>query len=169
MDWTNYLFSFNGRINRAKWWMFLLVCIGYVVAIWVVTFALLQVSLGAVAIWGIITLIGYVVLIYSSLAVGAKRLHDRNKGAIWLLVFYGIPMVIGGYYAYSMYGAMGAAMGAADQQAATMNMMQAMQGLWWLQLIDLVIGIWGLVELGILKGTTGDNQYGPDPLAGVAH
>ena len=169
MDWANYLFSFNGRINRAKWWLFLLVCIGYFIAIWVVSLILMQVSLSILAIWGIITLIGYIVLIYSSLAVGAKRLHDRNKGAIWLLVFYGIPMAISCYYMYTIYGSFGAAMGATDQQAAVMNMMQAMQGLWWLQLIDLVVGIWGLVELGILKGTTGDNQYGPDPLAGVAH
>ena len=34
-----------------------------------------------------------------------------------------------------------------------------------LGLLSLVIGIWALVELGILKGTDGPNQHGPDPLA----
>ena len=44
-----------------------------------------------------------------------------------------------------------------------------MQGLWWVQIINLVLGVWALVELGCLKGTTGDNQYGTDPLAGIVH
>jgi uncharacterized membrane protein YhaH (DUF805 family) len=33
-----------------------------------------------------------------------------------------------------------------------------------LGLASLVISIWGLVELGFLRGTVGPNQYGPDPL-----
>jgi uncharacterized membrane protein YhaH (DUF805 family) len=35
-----------------------------------------------------------------------------------------------------------------------------------LGLVSLVVGIWALIELGILKGTEGPNQHGPDPLAG---
>jgi uncharacterized membrane protein YhaH (DUF805 family) len=31
-------------------------------------------------------------------------------------------------------------------------------------LASLAISIWGLVELGFLRGTVGPNQYGPDPL-----
>jgi len=39
---------------------------------------------------------------------------------------------------------------------------------WWtlIILIPLIGGIWALVELGFLKGTTGSNQYGADPLGG---
>jgi uncharacterized membrane protein YhaH (DUF805 family) len=33
-------------------------------------------------------------------------------------------------------------------------------------LLSFAIGIWALIELGILKGTTGPNQHGPDPLGG---
>ena len=36
---------------------------------------------------------------------------------------------------------------------------------WILNLLSLAVGIWALIELGILKGTTGPNQHGPDPLA----
>jgi uncharacterized membrane protein YhaH (DUF805 family) len=32
--------------------------------------------------------------------------------------------------------------------------------------IDIVIGVWFVVDLGILRGTKGTNKYGPDPLAG---
>ena len=39
-------------------------------------------------------------------------------------------------------------------------------GWWWfIQLIPVVGPIWALVECGFLKGTDGDNEYGPDPLA----
>ena len=31
-------------------------------------------------------------------------------------------------------------------------------------LIGLVCVIWGLVELGFLRGTRGPNRFGPDPL-----
>ena len=39
---------------------------------------------------------------------------------------------------------------------------------WWtlIGLVPIIGGIWLLVELGFLKGTSGQNQYGPDPLAG---
>lgn len=38
---------------------------------------------------------------------------------------------------------------------------------WWILivLIPVVGGIWALVETGFLRGTVGDNAYGPDPLA----
>ena len=31
-------------------------------------------------------------------------------------------------------------------------------------LIGFAVSIWAIVELGILRGTIGANQYGPDPL-----
>ncbi|HRX36183.1 MAG TPA: DUF805 domain-containing protein [Aestuariivirga sp.] len=38
---------------------------------------------------------------------------------------------------------------------------------WWtlIGLVPVIGLIWIIVELGILKGTEGPNQYGPDPLA----
>jgi uncharacterized membrane protein YhaH (DUF805 family) len=35
-----------------------------------------------------------------------------------------------------------------------------------LQLASLAVSIWALVELGFLRGTSGPNQHGPDPLVG---
>jgi uncharacterized membrane protein YhaH (DUF805 family) len=37
---------------------------------------------------------------------------------------------------------------------------------WWtlIGLIPIIGGIWMLIELGILKGTSGANQYGADPV-----
>jgi uncharacterized membrane protein YhaH (DUF805 family) len=42
----------------------------------------------------------------------------------------------------------------------------------WFVLISLipVIGpLWLLVELGFLRGSAGDNRFGPDPLTGMRH
>jgi uncharacterized membrane protein YhaH (DUF805 family) len=33
---------------------------------------------------------------------------------------------------------------------------------WW---VTIIVGLWFLIELGFLRGTAGDNSYGPDPLA----
>ena len=79
-------------------------------------------------------------MIYSSFAVAVKRLHDRDKSGWWVLVFYVLPNVIdsGG---------------------------RASGGSGLLSLIGFAIGIWAFVELGCLRGTVGDNRFGPDPLA----
>src|SRR5438874_595559 len=84
----------------------------------------------------------YIPMFISGLAVGIKRLHDRDKSGWWMLVFYGIPAVLGivGFYL--------------DEPANTL-----------LGLVALLIYIWAFVELGCLRGTIGANQYGPDPLA----
>lgn len=39
---------------------------------------------------------------------------------------------------------------------------------WWtlISFVPLIGLIWIIVELGMLRGTEGTNQYGPDPLAG---
>ncbi len=38
----------------------------------------------------------------------------------------------------------------------------------WFVLVMLIplVNIWPIIELWLLRGTTGDNQYGPDPLPG---
>ncbi|MBF0560714.1 MAG: DUF805 domain-containing protein [Alphaproteobacteria bacterium] len=38
---------------------------------------------------------------------------------------------------------------------------------WWIliQLVPLVGPIWYLIDVGFLRGTSGDNRFGPDPLA----
>jgi uncharacterized membrane protein YhaH (DUF805 family) len=172
VNWSQYLFSFQGRINRAKWWLFLLVIIGYVVAAIIVGMVLGMISADLAIIWGFIYLIGWLVLIYAMLAVAAKRLHDRNKSAWWLLVFYGIPFLLGIYAWWSVFSAMfgvgGMAAQGASQEQMMGSMMATMQQMWWVSLVNTIIGVWGLVELGILKGTTGPNQYGPDPLPATA-
>src|SRR5262249_35809552 len=41
---------------------------------------------------------------------------------------------------------------------------------WWvlIALVPVIGGLWYLIEAGFLPGTSGPNQYGPDPLAASA-
>jgi len=122
----NLLFSFQGRVNRAKYWLVHVVMWIVVAAVFAAIFgsaamssdpqAMLQ-SVGAIG--GIILLVVYVLALWIGLAVAAKRWHDRNKSAWWILIAF----------------------------------------------VPIVGGLWYLIECGFLKGTTGPNKFGPDPLA----
>jgi uncharacterized membrane protein YhaH (DUF805 family) len=119
------LFSFQGRINRAKFWL-------VHVVMWVLMLVVFAAILGRAAmssdpqvalrsvgvVGGLVLLIVYVLAIWIGLAVAAKRWHDRNKSAWWILIVF----------------------------------------------VPAVGGLWYLIECGFLKGTTGANKFGPDPL-----
>lgn len=115
MDISHLLFSFEGRINRAKWWLGVLI-------LWVAQLVVLGIA--AFAVGGnqdtflIVQIIVSLIFIYPALALYAKRWHDRNKSGWWTAII----------------------------------------------LIPIVGAIWMLIECGILKGTDGPNNYGPDPL-----
>lgn len=102
----------------------------------------------------ILSIIIKIAVFISGLAVGAKRLHDRDKSGWWLLLFYIVPSVLLGL------GMAIAIIGAAGSSGGT-----GMLGLL-LILAGPAVAIWAIVELGCLRGTVGPNQYGPDPLAG---
>jgi len=122
------LFSFQGRVNRAKFW---LINLGVIVAEAIVfgvaggsamiTDDPANMTMPSFGLLGIIGVLVFIVLFWVSLAVAVKRWHDRNKSGWW--VFIALVPVIG--------------------------------------------GIWYLVECGFLPGTTGANNYGPDPLTTV--
>jgi len=151
MEWTTLLFSFTGRINRGRYWLAVLIY----TAVWTTFIAASLVWLGGLDIDNlfsfagaglVIWLIGFllfIVLTWSGLAVGIKRLHDRDKSGWWILLFWLGPSMLGGW------------------QTTTPNL----TGGFLLSLAAGAIAIWGFVELGCLRGTSGPNQYGPDPLA----
>jgi uncharacterized membrane protein YhaH (DUF805 family) len=143
MNFVNLFITFNGRVNRAKFWLAVLV---YFV-INVVMTGLVLVG-GDGALMTIVSSIISLLIAISGIAVGVKRLHDRNKSGWWLLLFYGGSFVL--------FGA-GFAVGMTQSGSSTVSGV--------LLLLALAITIWSLIELGCLRGTIGQNQYGPDPLA----
>ncbi|MEO7062672.1 MAG: DUF805 domain-containing protein [Dokdonella sp.] len=109
MDWKHFLFSFEGRIGRARYWMFTLAII--------VIFAVLAVMGGVSAptdpaaapaqMNGMLMVIVVLALavIWPSLAVQAKRWHDVDKSAWWILI--GLVPAVGGLIALVFNGFIG--------------------------------------------------------------
>jgi uncharacterized membrane protein YhaH (DUF805 family) len=152
---TTLLFTYTGRINRAKYWLTLLVYLAITVLLIAIGLIMFGNSLLAVGDeetdeivvgllsrgigFTLIVLVVYIPMVVSGFMVGIKRLHDRDKSGWWLLVFYVLPGVL---------NAIGETLAAG----------------WIFSLASFAISIWALVELGLLRGTAGPNRYGPDPL-----
>src|SRR5690606_22518312 len=74
------LFSFQGRIGRLEYWIASLAIFAFVIAlIFLVSALQLGETFLTIAFIGI-----YIPLMWISLAVQAKRWHDRNKSAWWI-------------------------------------------------------------------------------------
>ncbi len=142
--------DFSGRAPRAEyWWFFLAIIVAYIVLSIVENIVGLD---GMVAgVYGPLTVLMWIATLVPQLAVGARRLHDTNRTGWWLLapiLPYAIGFALAGPAILS--GSM-AGLGTA--------------GLFFL--VGAVAAIVLLVFL-VLPGTTGDNDYGPDPYAGGA-
>ncbi len=153
MNWTTLLFSFNGRINRGKYWfallLYMLAWFAFVALcfMWLGSFdadRLFRFAGGAMLIW-LVAIVLFIAGTWSGIAVGIKRLHDRDKSGWWLLLFWLGPSVLSsGNLSPNDIGDIGS---------------NAILGL-----AAFVLMVWGFIELGCLKGTAGPNSYGPDPL-----
>jgi uncharacterized membrane protein YhaH (DUF805 family) len=165
MDYKWLLFSFEGRINRAKYWLAALIILCFMI------FALLLLSAVCLALgFGgpvSINLVGLsasiqlgdddaatglfpqIVTIFLTLAFGwcyaavsIKRLHDRNKSGWWM-----VPFVV----ATGLYGQFGHWLGGSWVAA-------------FLGLAVYVAFVWGLVEMYCLRGSPWTNRFGANPL-----
>ena len=109
MDWKKFLFSFDGRIGRKAYWLFLIasLVVGFGIQIAALGPMMAAASSGDPAamegmsfpIWVWIVLIP---LIWMSLAVSAKRWHDVDKSAWWILI--GLIPFVGGLIALIFNG-----------------------------------------------------------------
>ncbi len=137
------LFSFRGRLNRKRYWMTVIVTMAVIILLLLLALVMMREQrFEFAALTVVILLLLYIPLIWVGLAIGAKRLHDRDKSAWWLLVFYVLPGIL------SSLG----------------NQMDDL-GFLILHVVSFAITVWAFVELGCLRGTLGPNQYGPDPLS----
>lgn len=162
MNFAQKLFSFDGRMGRQDFWMTTLTIWAVNIVMFVV---LLTVGWGTIvalaaqantidkedgvavlrAMAPLIPVFGgwfllQLALIWPQLAVCAKRLHDRDQSAMWLLLYVGANVVI----------------------------LIPIIGLFLAIPFGFGLRIWWLVNLGCLEGTLGPNRYGesPDPRFG---
>jgi uncharacterized membrane protein YhaH (DUF805 family) len=143
MDVGQLFFGFNGRINRARYWIAILVY----AAIALILGAFTYMAGHGSAIESASGMIGIVVLI-SSIAVSIKRLHDRNRSGWFMLLFYLAPAVL-------LIG--GRMFGTGQGEASTAETV--------LGFVALALLVWAMIELGFRRGTIGNNAYGADPIA----
>jgi uncharacterized membrane protein YhaH (DUF805 family) len=167
MNWTWYLFRFEGRVNRAKLWLAMLVILGWMMFLAGLTLATGIVSGGAsfgfslddlfrvvdpaaYSSWSwtglpllLVKVIGTSLFLWVYFATSIKRLHDRDKSGWWMVPFFVIP-------------------GLSNQFAERLpdSHLMLLPGIF-----ALGLGIWGFVEMYCLKGSRKTNRFGADPLA----
>ena len=148
VDIKSYLFSFNGRINRARYLFVSLIYLFITIAIVSLTLVFASPKrAGGDRMLDFLPLI----LLGAALFAGAgwswaattvKRLHDRNKSGWWMIPMFAVPFVLNLF--------------AKEYLPAAFAMSSG--------LIAAAIGLWSFIETICLRGTRGANRYGPDPL-----
>ena len=102
------LFSFDGRLNRAKFWLIL---IATDIAVFVLLAILVAVTggsmtmgedgsmptMGGGVMGNLVALVIFVAAVWIGLAVGVKRYHDRSKSGWWVLIVL-VPVIGGLWY-----------------------------------------------------------------------
>ena len=144
-DLLEFLFGASGRINRAKYWRSLLI-LG-VAGIGVI---LLTAAGIAPPLFIVMIVIVFIPWLMWGIAIHTERLHDRDKSAWWLVVFYGLPAMLSGSAQAAWFAGLAG------------PVMHSILGV--LSWASFALTIWGFVEIGFLRGVAGSNQYGVNPL-----
>ena len=143
MNWGHLFFTFDGRANRARFWI-----AGLIFAVIYAVMTIIDYVTDQSVVFQALNGMLIIVILIASIAVGVKRLHDRNKSGWYLLLFYLVP---------SMLVVIGVLIGAFVEDSTIIATV--------LGLLAFAIGVWAFVEMGCLRGTIGVNQYGSDPVA----
>ena len=143
MNWGHLFFKFDGRLNRARFWIAALVF-----AVINVVLAILGYVTDQSGVFQALNGMLSIVILIAGIAVGIKRLHDRNKSGWYLLLFYFVPGVL---------AALSVLIGEFMEDSSIIAAVLA--------LLAVALMVWAFVELGCLRGTVGVNRYGPDPVA----
>jgi uncharacterized membrane protein YhaH (DUF805 family) len=114
MTFSDMLFSFSGRLNRARYWLTILGFFAVSLACSVISLTIKRLvgvhvhpanleyrdwSVTTIVVAGLFILIMISIILVTgwiALAVVTKRLHDRDKSAWWLLLFYFVPPILEG-------------------------------------------------------------------------
>lgn len=155
MSIAHVLFGFSGRASRFHFWMGQVAILALLIVLFVAGASSLyalksaanpQEILGALG-FGMLVLLGVlVVLTWVTWAVAIKRLHDRNKSWVWMLITF-IPTVLT-MWSIGTTGLAG---------------VQAFQSSTFFMVVQLAVMGWYLIELGFMPGTPGGNMWGPPP------
>lgn len=139
----------SGRAPRAEYWWYALAI--FIVAIVLMVIESLFGLKGMVAgLYGPLTILLWLGTVVPGLAVTVRRLHDTNRSAWWLLLM--VPYLLSAFL-------LGMAVSGAG--------LGAMAGAGALGIIGFLCLI-ALFVFMVLRGTPGENRYGPNPYGGAS-
>ena len=141
MDLQKLYFDASGRETRFTYWMYgVLPAFGISIPTFII--AALIASAEDIAVILLLFSPLAAVLLY---AITVKRLHDRDKSALWILLYWGAPIIPYILQVFSI---------------VVESDFLGILGLG-LSLVGWGVSLWALVDLGCLEGTRGENRYGP--------
>lgn len=177
--------SLDGRIGRQSWWIGVVILIVVNIIISFLIMPLIGISMmpnfaalmadpnnadpAAIAnsiaatmrtaAW--VSLVMFLIFLYPSAALSIKRRHDKDNSGLDVWIYFGLTALLLLVQALGLF---------TSNVEISPGVVMPMPGLPF-TILQIVVGIYAiylLVVLGFLKGTTGPNQYGPDPLGGPA-
>jgi uncharacterized membrane protein YhaH (DUF805 family) len=152
-NWQKTYFGFHGRFNRARYWLHSVLALAVAFILQMIVIYMFPIPDQLIlmfksetlqkAIMFIVGIAPAVTFLFISTAISVKRLHDRDKSGWWGVLYLALPaLIFTGFVAGSQAGN--------DWSTA-------------LLIPFLILVVVTFIELACLKGTTGPNQYGPDP------
>jgi len=148
------LTQFEGRISRKSFWFGILAIIGLVI---VLSWAALPYAISGGFVSRLVLFLSSLVILYPIAALVIKRLHDRDKLALPLTIVFLAPGIVA-----NLLRALN--IGYETVELGGQQIMVPGAGAYVLGLVTVAAAFWMIVELGFLKGTTGENRFGDDPL-----
>jgi uncharacterized membrane protein YhaH (DUF805 family) len=153
----------GGRIPRKVWW---LATIGLIVIAIIIQLVVGMIG-GVLGLHktlfgqGLMSLAVIAAIYVPYYAITVKRLHDRARPASLFYAFVAPSVAIA---AGSLLGVTGSMQEVEifGQKALVQKYNMLGNAL---NLAGFAVGLWSLVELGFLRGQSGSNPHGPDPLA----
>lgn len=134
MGIQQWLFSFKGRIGRRDFWIWTVIWVLAMAALfYAVSFELLASQNAAFML---------VCLLWPTACVIVKRLHDRNKSGSWSLLFILAWMLLAGHW---------------EILGGTWEWIVG-------RFVPVLIMVTMLIDLGAFIGTHGENKFGKDTL-----
>jgi uncharacterized membrane protein YhaH (DUF805 family) len=140
MDFAYLFTSLDGHINRKAYWLAALVLL--------VVSLVVQLPIWYAAGMQVTQIVG-LIFFWPGFALAVKRAHDRNRPTWLVAAFIGLVLL------------------SSLMQIAGLHETDPGEPTGIFLALTLLIGvfaIYGFIDWGLLKGTTGPNQYGPDPL-----
>jgi uncharacterized membrane protein YhaH (DUF805 family) len=148
----------DGRIGRQQWWIGVIAI--FVIAL-LVSIVVNLIAFGNFTVLAWLYVLLNLALIWPSYNIGMKRRHDRGSDGMDLKILLGVSVLL------NLLSATGIGFSVVDVGGGVM----IPQPPFWLTALNLIFAVFAIymfVQLGFLKGTTGSNAYGPDPLDGAA-